>query len=135
MRIVIDTNVVASAIFFGGKPRHLIERVMDGYVHVFATKEIIDEYRDTVDYLHHKYANNSMNPALNLIIRKIKLIEGKASVDVCRDPDDNKFIECAIDAKCFYIVSGDKDLLSIGIYDDIQILTVSEFLGLLETTE
>ena len=42
-------------------------------------------------------------------------------------PDDNKFIECAVDAKCLYIVSGDKDLLSLGSYDKVQIVTVTEF--------
>lgn len=56
--------------------------------------------------------------------------DGKRShrIEACRDPDDNKFIECAIDNRCIYIVSGDKDLLVLEQYEDIGILTVSDFL-------
>ena len=46
------------------------------------------------------------------------------------NPDDNKFIECALDAKCYYIVSGDKDLLDVKKHKSVQIVTVSEFLDL-----
>ena len=44
-----------------------------------------------------------------------------------RDPDDDKFIECAVDAEALYIVSGDNDLLDIGQYEGIQIITAKEF--------
>ena len=54
-------------------------------------------------------------------------IEPKTKVDICRDPDDNKFISCAIDAKALYIVSGDKDLLTIKDYQGVEIVTAREF--------
>ena len=50
------------------------------------------------------------------------VVEPSTCVSVCRDPDDDMFIECAIEAECVYIVSGDKDLLSIEQYEGIQIL-------------
>ena len=50
---------------------------------------------------------------------------------VCRDPDDDKFISCAIDGQCYYIVSGDKDLLSLKEQQQVKIVTVSEFLDIL----
>ncbi len=50
-------------------------------------------------------------------------------MEICRDPDDNKFIDCACDAKCIYIVSGDKDLLSVKKYNNVKIVTVAEFLS------
>lgn len=56
------------------------------------------------------------------------MTEERTKVRTCRDPDDDKFIACAIDAECLYIVSGDKDLLEIEIYKDVKILTVSDFL-------
>ena len=52
-----------------------------------------------------------------------------AVIHVSRDPDDDKFISCAVDGKCLYIVSGDGDLLSIVSYADIEILTVADFLN------
>ena len=57
----------------------------------------------------------------------MKIIETESEIDVCRDPDDNKFIECAVDAKALYIVSGDNDLLDIEEYDGIRIITAKEF--------
>ena len=47
------------------------------------------------------------------------------------DPDDNKFISCAIDGQCYYIVSGDKDLLTLKEYSDVKIVTVAEFFELM----
>lgn len=128
MRIVIDTNVVISAIFFGGKPRQFINLVMDGSIDAYLTAEIMLEYRDTFDYLCQKYPSRFDDQPLNMIIGAMKLIEARHTVRVCRDPDDDKFIECALDADCHYIISGDKDLLAIEAYDKTRILTVSEFL-------
>ena len=54
------------------------------------------------------------------------MIESKTNIEVCRDPDDDKFLECAIDAKAMYIVSGDNDLLVIGEYENIQIITAKD---------
>lgn len=51
MRIVIDTNVVASAIFFGGRPKDLIELVVSKKLDAYASTEIITEYQETTDEL------------------------------------------------------------------------------------
>lgn len=129
MKIVIDTNVIASAIFFGGKPRELVQKLMLKEFEAFATKEIAEEYQETVEYLLNKYPNKAISVPLTQIIGACQIIETKSDVKVCRDPDDDKFIECAVDAKCIYIVSGDKDLLSMESYKDIEIVTVAEFLS------
>lgn len=63
---------------------------------------------------------------------KCKLIDVQSHIAVCRDPDDDKFIECALDADRYYIVSGDKDLLTVEQYAGIHIVTVAEFLDILE---
>lgn len=57
----------------------------------------------------------------------VNLIEANTKVNVCRDPDDDKFLGCAIDSKALYIVSGDKDLLTLEKYKDIEIITAREF--------
>jgi len=129
MKIVIDTNVVASAIFFGGKPRELLEMLVSKELEAYASSEIVDEYRETVEELQDRYQGKSIAIPLTLIVSAMKIIEPSSHVDVCRDPDDNKFIECACDAKCVYIVSGDKDLLSVGKYKNIKIVTVADFLS------
>ncbi len=57
----------------------------------------------------------------------MEVIQPISSVAICRDPDDDKFISCAMDGDCLYIVSGDKDLLTLREYEGVKIVTVSEF--------
>ena len=132
MNVVLDTNVVASAIFFGGKPKKVIEMLMAGQIEAFASKEILEEYSDTVEYLYDKYPGRKPKTPFGQIAAKCKVVKTHSLIDICRDPDDNKFIECAMDASCYYVVSGDKDLLTIKEYEGIHIVTVSEFLDIME---
>lgn len=127
MRIVIDTNVIASAIFFGGRPRELLERLLERDFDAFITKEILEEYQDTIEYLCARYPARRVSVPLTQIAAVCKMIEPKTHVRICRDPDDDKFINCALDSRSLYIVSGDKDLLSIEKYQDIEIVTVADF--------
>ena len=134
MRVVIDTNVVASAIFFGGKPKEVIDKLMIDNIDAYASSEILAEYADTVEYLKEKFPGKKPKIPLIEIEAKCNVVEVHSKVDICRDPDDNKFIECAVDSKCYYIVSGDKDLLTVEKYDGIEIVTVSDFLKIVENT-
>jgi putative PIN family toxin of toxin-antitoxin system len=127
VKIVIDTNVVASAIFFGGKPRRLIELLVNRELSSYVTRDILEEYKETVEYLRNKYPEKKVSIPLTHIVSACQLIEEKTDVEVCRDPDDDKFISCAVDAECLYIVSGDKDLLALERYEGIGILTVAQF--------
>ena len=128
MRIVIDTNVVVSALFFGGRPKELLMTLLARKMEAFASAEIITEYQETVEELCLRYPGNPSRLPLTEVISLMNIIEPVSHVDICRDPEDNKFIECAIDAKCIYIVSGDKDLLSLGKYKNVKIVTVTDFL-------
>lgn len=132
MRIVIDTNVLASAVFFGGKPYQLLQYIMESRVNVVASKEIVDEYEEIFDRLKQKYPSLGIKIPLSNILAKFEIICVSSDVHVSRDPDDDKFLSCAVDGKCLYIVSGDNDLLSIGSYEGIEILTVADFLNRLE---
>lgn len=131
MRIVVDTNVVASAVLFGGKPGALIRFILKHAVSAVATQEIIAEYQSTIDSLFQKYNGRELFFSADSIYSAMEIIPAQTRVDVCRDPDDNKFISCAIDGQCYYIVSGDKDLLTLKEYSDVKIVTVAEFFGLM----
>ena len=132
MRIVVDTNVLASALFFGGKPGELLRLIFARSVSAVATQEILDEYQDTIDYLLEKYKGRELHFSAIPIYSAMEIIPAKTRVAVCRDPDDNKFISCAIDGQCYYIVSGDKDLLTLKKVRHVRIVTVSAFLDLLQ---
>ena len=132
MRIVIDTNVIASAVFFGGRPYQLLRYIMENYVEVVASKEIVDEYEEIILRLQQKYPAITTKIPFHDILAKLEIIRVSSDIHVSRDPDDDKFISCAVEGKCLYIVSGDSDLLSIGKYEGIEILTVSDFLDRLK---
>ena len=125
MKIVADTNVVISGIFFGGNPRKIVEAVAAGSIDAYAT--IIDEYTGIIDSMIERKQGRINQSILSPLFSAMKIIETGTNIDVCRDPDDNKFIECAVDAKALYIVSGDNDLLDLKEYDEIRIITAKEF--------
>ncbi len=105
---------------------------MSNRVDAYASAEILEEYSETVEYLKDKFPGKKPRIPLINIESKCHIIDVISKIDVCRDPDDNKFIECAVDSKCYYIVSGDKDLLTVHEYDGIEIVTVADFLEMLE---
>ncbi len=127
MNIVIDTNIILSGLFFGGYPRKVLEAVLDDECTVFASSEIIDEYTRIVDEYLKKHGNYSSVFLLLPLIAKMKIIEPKSTTNICRDKDDNKFLNCAIDANAIYIVTGDQDLLVLAKFSDTQIITAKEF--------
>ena len=127
MKIVIDTNVVISGTFFGGFPRKIIEAVVGNKISACANESIIDEYveiiEEMIDRKNGKLDKNILLPFIN----KLNVVKPTAKVKVSRDKDDNKFIECAIDTKAMYIVSGDNNLLDIIEYKGVQIITAKDF--------
>lgn len=64
---------------------------------------------------------------LTPLIKAMIIIEPSSHIEICRDPDDDKFLECAKDSHALYIVSGNKDLLVIEKYENIQIVTAKDF--------
>ena len=127
MKIVIDTNVVISGTFFGGLPRRIIEAVAERKLRASASVEIVEEYNEIVQEMIDRKQGTLRRNLLDPFLIQLEMIEPVTDVKVCRDPDDDKFIECAVDAKAVYIVSGDKDLLVIKEYQGIEIVTAAEF--------
>lgn len=127
MRIVIDTNVVASAIFFGGRPQELLIELYEKRIDAVVSPEILDEYQETFEALCAKYPQKPVRIPLTEIAAACQIVLPKQHFEICRDPDDDKFIDCAVEADCVYIVSGDKDLLVLKEFQNIEIVTVAEF--------
>lgn len=127
MRIVIDTNVLASGVFFGGAPRLVLEAISSRNIDAFATSEILEEYHKTIDRLMVKYGGQFNAEGLSRFQMMINLVDVHTKVTVCLDPDDDKFLGCALDSRAVYVVSGDKDLLTLKNYEGIEIITAREF--------
>ncbi len=127
MKIVIDTNVLISGVFFGGFPRKILSSIVDRMFTACATVEIIDEYKEIVQEMIDRKHGHMNTDILAPLIRTLEIIEPVSDVKISRDPDDDKFINCAKDAHALYIVSGDKDLLVLRQFENIQIITAKEF--------
>ena len=129
MRVVVDTNVFISGVFFGGKPRTVLESIVRGDIAAFASRAIIEEYSDTVQDLIGRKQGSLQQEALSAFVASLNVIETRTKVIASRDPDDDKFIECALDAGALYIISGDKDLLSLEKYRDVTMITAADFVA------
>lgn len=132
MRIVVDTNIIISAIYFGGLPRALFELFERGDFEVVASHSIIEEYEEVIHRVQKK--SKSRDPKeiahfIRVITEKSILIQPRHRKKYSRDPDDDKFIHCAQSGKAIYIVSGDSDLLDLEQVDDIEIITAREFVN------
>ena len=128
MRIVVDTNVIASAIFFGGNPRKLLEKCFSDELEIVCTEDIFNEYIDTIGKLTEKYKKDIGKEIIPILAENFVFIQNTFCEKYSRDPDDDKFINCARSGKILYIVSGDKDLLVLGKVEGVTIITASEFL-------
>ncbi len=128
MRIVLDTNVFISGVFFGGPPSEILKSWKQSKTQIIFTKEIIGEYQRIGEELSAKYPSVNIEPIIELFTIFGEFVETKGiSETICEDPDDNKFIECAIASQSKLIVSGDKHLLNISGHKDIAVLKPREF--------
>ena len=127
MKIVIDTNVLISGVFFGGFPRKILSAVVSQKITACATAEIINEYEEIVQEIINRKQGHINRAILSPLIQAMEIIEPVTHIGICRDPDDNKFLECAKDSHALYIVSGDKDLLVIEQFGNIQIVNAKDF--------
>lgn len=127
--VVFDTNVFVSAILFGGAPRELLLAALDGQFRLSISRPLLAEL-DRV--LRHKFNYDPL--ASELLKREVvalcTLVGPGETITACRDPDDNRVLECAAAADAEYIVSGDQDLLSLHPFRGIQILSPASFRSL-----
>lgn len=128
MKAVLDTNVVISAIFFGGEPLRIIKAAHGKRLDLVATRAVLDEYREVAERLHRTYPTVGYRRALAMLESIITLVHpATLKGQVCRDPDDDALIACALGARAKIICSGDDDLLSVNGYAGIKVLRPSEF--------
>ncbi len=128
LKAVIDTNVFISS-FFGGILREIIEYWKNGKLTLCLSGEIVEEYIEVLDRIGLQDKKESQK-LIKLFAENYNSIFTSTTPTlniVADDPDDNKFIECAVALESKIIISGDKHLKNIRKYIDIQILSSKEF--------
>lgn len=123
MKLVVDTNVFISGIFFAGPPHLILNAWHEGRIHLIASPEILEEYRRVGEELAIEFPGVDLRPWLNLITLKAQVVISPALLEpVCADPDDDKFFACALASRAKLIASGDKHLLAVSGYRGVEVL-------------
>jgi len=131
VRLVLDTNVVVSAVIWGGTPLKLLQAAVEGDVELYTSPALLAELRGVFgrEHLASRLAQqrSSVDQALaqygDLAIIVSPLLTPRA---VPADADDDHVVAAALAAHADLVVSGDRDLLSIGSYEGIAIVSAAE---------
>ena len=130
LRIVIDANVIISSLVFGGKPEKFIKTIIAEKINVYTSPQLVSEILDVLRKKFH-FSEEKIEKLERDILEISRIVYPVKKILAVRDIADNKVLEAAVEGKCSVIVTGDKDLLSLKKYKNIQILTASEFLDLM----
>ena len=128
MKVVLDTNVIISGVFFSGPPHQILKALKNQEFQILISLEILDEYFRVGEELSVQFPEVDLNPILELFTTNAELIEAvQLNEAVCDDPDDDKFFACAIAGAADLIVSGDKHLLKMSGYQGIEVVRPRQF--------
>lgn len=131
-RVTADSNILISALQYGGKPLTLLDMAQDGRIELAISDDILNETRRVLRDKFHRTTEwlQDAHTHLRGITRHVAGVE---RVDVVTtDPDDNRVLECAVAAGSDVIVSGDADLLQLGTFRGIPVMTVAMYLSRFE---
>ncbi|MEK6938617.1 MAG: putative toxin-antitoxin system toxin component, PIN family [Nanoarchaeota archaeon] len=131
MRVVLDTNVFVSGIHWKGSSEKMLRLWMSGDLELVSSMPIIEEIIRVLAGFKVPLEPEDISWWESLILEKSILVFPTEKIDIVTDPNDNKFIEAAVEGKAQYIVSQDKHLLVLKQYQRIKILHPDEFLKLL----
>jgi len=133
-RVVLDTNVLVSALLFKGAVSRFVQLWRNGKMIPVISKETFEELTTVLQYPKFSLSKDELKSVIeHEILPYFEIIEVvKAVKGVCRDPGDDKFISCALSASADCIVSGDKDFCDLRQYKTVKIINTSDFLKKLD---
>jgi uncharacterized protein len=132
VRVVLDTNVYVSGLLWTGLPHTLLAVAETGPLVLVTSPAILEEVREVL--ARAKFAarmrtlNTSVDELMESLLSLVQIMqEPKVTRVVLRDPDDDKFVACALAARVRWILSGDDHLLRIGRYKNMRMVTPQQF--------
>jgi putative PIN family toxin of toxin-antitoxin system len=128
IKIILDTNVFVSGVFFSGPPFQILKAWQSGGFELIVSPEILNEYRRVGEVLAEEHPNIELTPILKFILEHATVYDPPSLQEpICEDPDDDKFFACALASGCKVIISGDKHLLKVLGYQGIEVLKPRAF--------
>jgi len=136
IRVVLDTNVLVSALLFGGRAGMLRDLWISGRIIPLVSKETFAEFRKVLSYPKFKLTQREIRSILNEeilpFVEPVEIIEQAGGI--CRDPHDDMFLAVAAAGEAQFLVTGDQDLLVLKQYCQTQIVTLAELFSLVDGT-
>ncbi|MFH1247196.1 MAG: putative toxin-antitoxin system toxin component, PIN family [Candidatus Micrarchaeota archaeon] len=134
MKVVLDTNVLISATFWYGEASNIVELVHNRKIICFTSKALLEEYNsivhseEIVEKIQEKHL--AIKSSLIKALEIFQVVEPKRKIDCIKDdPDDNRVLECAVEAQVDCIITYDKyHLLKLKEFEGIKIISPTEFL-------
>lgn len=138
IRAVLDANVVASSLIQPkGASGRIVRRLLAGHFQLITAESLLGEARRCILYPRVRKRILLSDDEIEAFLAALAVLGDVVEVSlydlsaVPRDPDDSKYLAVALEGRAPYVVSGDKDLLEVGEYQGVRILTPAQFLGLL----
>ena len=133
-KVVLDTNILVSALLFRGKLSKIVDLWEKGEIIPVISRETFEEFKNVLTYPKFSLPEMEIKTIIEEnILPFFEVVEVANKVSgACRDPEDDKFISCAISASADFIVSGDKDLCELSKYKSVKIINAAEFIRMLE---
>jgi len=126
--VVLDTNVIVSAhLKEEGFESFVLNLALAGKLRLFISDEIFEEYQNVLSRPRFKFNPSKIETSLELIEKISKRVLPKAKLKAAKDPDDNKFLECAEEAEADFLVTGNKKHFPKQ-WKNTRILNAKEFL-------
>lgn len=134
IRVVLDTNVVISALLFTGRLSRIVELWREGKITPIISKETFHELRRVLEYPKFTLSTAEIRSIIeHEVLPFFEVVEVSTGVKgACRDPEDDKFLSCAVAGNAACIVSGDKDLLNLKEYRSVKVISASDFMKMFE---
>jgi putative PIN family toxin of toxin-antitoxin system len=127
-RIVLDTNIYVSALRYGGKPKQVLDYAQSGNSKLLISAplmlELVRVLRDKFGFTASRIAGS-----IEILWRDAEWIEPARRLDLCPDEPDNRVLECALEGKTDFIVTGDRHLLNLPLIKEVAILSPDAFLA------
>lgn len=132
MRVVVDTNVLISGILWEGNESELLKMCKINELTNLTSPPIIEELERVISSEKFRLTEREVNSVIELVLSFSTLVFPTIKIEaIISDTTDNKILECAVDGKANYMVSGDKHLLDLKKYRKIPILNARDVLKVL----
>ena len=131
VRVVLDTNVLVSAIIDDGKPRRLVVELLDKHT-VILSRQMLAELADVLSRDKFTVTSSQGDRFVSSLVRMSKMVPDNARFKVVlEDPDDDEVLNTAYSGRAEFIVTGDRHLLALEKFKKTKIVTVNQMLEIL----